>query len=156
MGAKTPHRSGLAWSAFSRPARAGSGCQFVGTSGTGIIVANTDGLRTATNIALQLTGISGGTIDGLPATSDELMADLLARGTYDDAYPLDPGRALRFSRERYCAVFAAFPASASNPVSPSRTVPCSAPRREATTGMPWLIAQPALRQALEFIAVPLN
>ena len=30
-------------------------------------------------------------LDALPATSDELMADLLARGSYDDTHPLDPG-----------------------------------------------------------------
>ena len=29
---------------------------------------------------------------GCPTTSDELMADLLARGSYDDHHPLDPGR----------------------------------------------------------------
>src|SRR6202040_3889713 len=34
-------------------------------------------------------------IDILPETSDELMQDLLGRGTYDNNYPLDPARAIR-------------------------------------------------------------
>jgi cobaltochelatase CobN len=40
-------------------------------------------------------------IAALPAHSDALMADLLARGTYDDTHPLDPAAAQRFSRTRY-------------------------------------------------------
>ena len=48
----------------------------------------------------------GYAIDGLPATSDELMFELLARGSYDDAHPLDPAQARRFSRPRYAAEFA--------------------------------------------------
>ncbi len=52
------------------------------------------------------------TIDGLPETSDELMQRLLARGTYDDRYPLDPMQAERFSRSAYHKIFSAFPDSA--------------------------------------------
>ena len=49
-------------------------------------------------------------IDALPDTSDELMQDLLRHGTYDDKYPLDPARALRFSRAAYRKIYAEFPA----------------------------------------------
>lgn len=45
----------------------------------------------------------------LPETSDELMQTLLDRGTYDDRYPLDPARAMRFSRSAYRAIFSSFP-----------------------------------------------
>jgi cobaltochelatase CobN len=50
-------------------------------------------------------------VEGLPPTSDELMADLLARGAYDEEHPLNPAAALRFSRQQYRAAFAALPAS---------------------------------------------
>ncbi len=46
----------------------------------------------------------------LPETSDELMQDLLGRGTYDSNYPLDPARAMRFSRAAYRKIYSAFPA----------------------------------------------
>ncbi|MBW4039798.1 MAG: cobaltochelatase subunit CobN [Acidobacteria bacterium] len=49
------------------------------------------------------------TIATLPETSDELMQHLLGRGTYDNNYPLDPARALRFSRSAYRNLYAAFP-----------------------------------------------
>jgi cobaltochelatase CobN len=51
-------------------------------------------------------------IEGLPESSDELMQQLLARGTYDDRYPLDPRQAERFSRSAYRSIFSAFPESA--------------------------------------------
>jgi len=50
------------------------------------------------------------TIAALPETSDELMKDLLGRGTYDNNYPLDPARAMRFSRANYRKFFSEFPA----------------------------------------------
>ncbi len=53
----------------------------------------------------------GYTIDDLPATSDDLMSDLLARGTYDDEHPLNPSAAQRFTRTRYRAAFATLPAA---------------------------------------------
>jgi cobaltochelatase CobN len=49
-------------------------------------------------------------IDILPETSDVLMQDLLGRGTYDNNYPLDPARAMRFSRATYCKIYSGFPA----------------------------------------------
>jgi cobaltochelatase CobN len=51
-------------------------------------------------------------IEGLPESSDELMQQLLGRGTYDDRYPLDPRQAERFSRSAYRSIFSAFPESA--------------------------------------------
>jgi cobaltochelatase CobN len=48
-------------------------------------------------------------IGALPETSDELMQTLLARGSYDDGYPLDPAHAERFSRSSYHRLFFAFP-----------------------------------------------
>ncbi len=49
-------------------------------------------------------------IDALPETSDELMRDLLGRGTYDNNHPLDPARAMRFSRAAYRKIHEQFPA----------------------------------------------
>jgi cobaltochelatase CobN len=51
-------------------------------------------------------------IEGLPETSDELMQQLLARGTYDDRYPLDPSQAEKFARSEYRKIFSAFPENA--------------------------------------------
>ena len=51
-------------------------------------------------------------IEGVPDSSDELMQRLLARGTYDDRYPLDPLQAELFSRSAYRRIFSAFPESA--------------------------------------------
>jgi cobaltochelatase CobN len=48
-------------------------------------------------------------ISTLPETSDELMQDLLSRGTYDDLHPLDPAQAKRFSRSAYRRIFTGFP-----------------------------------------------
>jgi cobaltochelatase CobN len=50
------------------------------------------------------------TIASLPETADQLMRDLLDRGTYDTNYPLDPARAMRFSRASYQKIFSEFPA----------------------------------------------
>jgi cobaltochelatase CobN len=50
------------------------------------------------------------TIPQLPATSDELMQDLLSRGTYDSNYPLEPARAQRFARAAYRRIYSDFPA----------------------------------------------
>ncbi len=48
-------------------------------------------------------------ISSLPETPDELMKDLLQRGTYDPLHPLDPTRAQRFPRATYCDLFSGFP-----------------------------------------------
>jgi len=51
-------------------------------------------------------------IDALPESSDALLHSLLERGTYDENYPLDPARALRFARAGYRRIFDGFPARA--------------------------------------------
>jgi cobaltochelatase CobN len=48
----------------------------------------------------------------LPATSDALMDDLLAHGTYDETHPLHDGIAQRFSRARYREWFTQLPPAA--------------------------------------------
>ena len=45
----------------------------------------------------------------LPESGDDLIHDLLSRGTYDDAYPLDASRAHRYSRAVYRERFERFP-----------------------------------------------
>ena len=72
------------------------------------------GLDSPASLLTTLHALKGRhyTIDGLPETSDELMQRLLARGTYDDRYPLDPMQAERFSRSAYHKIFSAFPDSA--------------------------------------------
>ncbi len=54
----------------------------------------------------------GYAIDSLPATSDELMFELLGRGSYDDLHPLDPAQARRLPRRLYAAEFARLPVAA--------------------------------------------
>jgi cobaltochelatase CobN len=72
------------------------------------------GLDSPASLLTTLHALKGRryTIDGLPETSGELMQRLLARGTYDDRYPLDPMQAKRFSRSAYHKIFSAFPESA--------------------------------------------
>jgi cobaltochelatase CobN len=72
------------------------------------------GLDSPASLLTTLHALKGRryTLDGLPETSDELMQRLLARGTYDDRYPLDPMQAERFSRSAYRKIFSAFPDSA--------------------------------------------
>lgn len=76
-------------------------------------VGNAVGLDAPASLLSLLRAMrrDGYDVDGLPETSDELMADLLARGSYDDTHPLDPAGAERFTRVRYRAVFADLPAA---------------------------------------------
>ena len=48
----------------------------------------------------------------LPESGEILMHDLLARGTYDDAHPLDADRVERFARDVYFHAFEKFPDAA--------------------------------------------
>lgn len=75
-------------------------------------VGNAVGLDAPASLLALLRALrrDGYSIDGLPATSDELMDDLLARGSYDDEHPLDPARAQRFGRRHYRAQFSELPA----------------------------------------------
>ena len=72
------------------------------------------GLDSAASLLITLRAMRGRryTIDSVPETSDELMQHLLARGTYDERYPLDPACAERFSRAAYRKHFSTFPESA--------------------------------------------
>jgi cobaltochelatase CobN len=72
------------------------------------------GLDSPASLLTTLHALKGRryTIGELPETSGELMQRLLARGTYDERYPLDPAQAKRFSRSAYHKIFSAFPESA--------------------------------------------
>lgn len=69
------------------------------------------GLDSPASLLTTLQAMKGRryTIGTLPENSDELMQLLLARGSYDERYPLDPAQAERFSRAAYKKVFSAFP-----------------------------------------------
>jgi cobaltochelatase CobN len=77
-------------------------------------VGNAVGLDAPASLLSLLRAMrrDGYRIERLPATSDELMTELLARGTYDDQHPLDPAQAQRMSRSRYKIDFARLPAAA--------------------------------------------
>ncbi|HEX3703617.1 MAG TPA: cobaltochelatase subunit CobN [Vicinamibacterales bacterium] len=77
-------------------------------------VGNAVGLDAPASLLTLLRAMrrDGYAVEGLPSTSDELMADLLARGSYDDRHPLDPGQAHRFSRSQYLVEFDRLPAAA--------------------------------------------
>jgi cobaltochelatase CobN len=72
------------------------------------------GLDSPASLLTTLHALKGRrySIHELPETSDELMQRLLARGTYDERYPLNPAQAERFSRSAYHRIFSAFPESA--------------------------------------------
>ncbi|NOT27935.1 MAG: cobalt chelatase [Acidobacteria bacterium] len=76
-------------------------------------VGNAVGLDAPASLLSLLRAMrrDGYAITGLPASSDELMTDLLSRGSYDHQYPLDPGRALRFDRLHYQQQFNQLPAT---------------------------------------------
>jgi cobaltochelatase CobN len=74
-------------------------------------VGNAVGLDAPASLLTLLRAMrrDGYAVDGVPPSSDALMFDLLARGSYDDQHPLDPARAHRFSRRRYATAFAQIP-----------------------------------------------
>jgi cobaltochelatase CobN len=74
-------------------------------------IGNAVGLDAPASLLTLLRAMrrDGYAIDGIPATGDELMFDLLERGSYDEQHPLDPARAHRFSRRSYAAEFARIP-----------------------------------------------
>jgi cobaltochelatase CobN len=76
-------------------------------------VGNAVGLDAPASLLTLLRAMrrDGYSVERLPDSSDALMADLLARGSYDDDHPLDPGAGMRFSRLRYRLAFAALPAA---------------------------------------------
>jgi cobaltochelatase CobN len=70
-------------------------------------VGNAVGLDAPASLLSLLRAMrrDGYTIDSLPESSDDLMAELLERGSYDESHPLNPDRALRFGRSAYRAAF---------------------------------------------------
>jgi len=66
-------------------------------------VGNAVGLDAPASLLNLLRAMKGRgyRLPDLPAHSDTLMHDLLSRGTYDDAHPLDPARAYRYGRAEY-------------------------------------------------------
>lgn len=75
-------------------------------------IGNAVGLDAPASLLALLRAMrrDGYNVEGLPASGDELMADVLARGSYDEEHPLDPRQAQRFNRRHYLAQFQAFPA----------------------------------------------
>jgi cobaltochelatase CobN len=67
------------------------------------------GLDTPASLLKWLVDLreAGYEVGALPASPDALMAQLLARGCYDEKHPLDPTSAWRLPRTRYAAWFGA-------------------------------------------------
>ncbi len=74
-------------------------------------VGNAVGLDAPASLLTLLRAMrrDGYVVEGVPPTSDALMFELLARGSYDEQHPLDPSQAHRFSRRRYATAFAQIP-----------------------------------------------
>ena len=66
-------------------------------------VGNAVGLDAPASLLNLLRAMKGRgySLPGLPTHSDTLIHDLLARGSYDDAHPLDPAQARRYRRSDY-------------------------------------------------------
>jgi cobaltochelatase CobN len=74
-------------------------------------VGNAVGLDSPASLLNLLRAMKGRrySIGELPESPDDLIHDLLSRGTYDDAHPLDGSRAHRYSRTLYRQRFERFP-----------------------------------------------
>ncbi|WP_433969660.1 cobaltochelatase subunit CobN [Tunturiibacter gelidiferens] len=74
-------------------------------------VGNAVGLDSPASLLNLLRAMKGRrySIGDLPESADDLIHDLLSRGTYDDVYPLDGARAHRYSRAVYRRRFERFP-----------------------------------------------
>ena len=74
-------------------------------------VGNAVGLDAPASLLNLLRAMKGRgySLPELPARSDTLIHDLLARGSYDDAHPLDPARAKRYRRSDYLRWYAGLP-----------------------------------------------
>ncbi len=83
------------------------------SSSKAAMVGNAVGLDAPASLLhlLQAMRARGYLVEGVPETSEEIMTSLLARGSYDDAHPLDFSSALRFPRPRYRAEFERLPES---------------------------------------------
>jgi cobaltochelatase CobN len=74
-------------------------------------IGNAVGLDSPASLLRLLRAMKGRrySIDELPDTADGFMHDLISRGTYDDAHPLDGERAMRYSRTAYYQRYTSFP-----------------------------------------------
>ncbi|WP_254061376.1 cobaltochelatase subunit CobN [Granulicella sp. L60] len=74
-------------------------------------VGNAVGLDSPASLLNLLRAMKGRrySIGALPESADDLIHDLISRGTYDDAHPLDASRAHRYSRAVYRQRFDGFP-----------------------------------------------
>ena len=74
-------------------------------------VGNAVGLDAPASLLNLLRAMRGRgySLPELPAQSDTLIHDLLSRGSYDDAHPLDPARAHRYRRAEYLKWYAGLP-----------------------------------------------
>ncbi len=74
-------------------------------------VGNAVGLDAPASLLSLLRAMRGRgyTLPELPLHSDALIHDLLSRGSYDDAHPLDPARARTYRRSDYLKWYAGMP-----------------------------------------------
>ncbi|WP_158943885.1 cobaltochelatase subunit CobN [Granulicella sp. S190] len=74
-------------------------------------VGNAVGLDSPASLLNLLRAMKGRrySIGALPESADDLIHELLSRGTYDEAHPLDEERAHRYSRAVYRGRFERFP-----------------------------------------------
>ena len=77
-------------------------------------VGNAVGLDSPASLLNLLRAMKGRGyhISSLPESSESLMQELIDRGTYDDAHPLDPERVEHFARAVYFSRFERFPEAA--------------------------------------------
>ncbi|MGA3190422.1 MAG: cobaltochelatase subunit CobN [Bryobacteraceae bacterium] len=85
----------------------------------------------------------GYAVENLPLNGDALIHELLARGSYDDNYPLDPAQAYRFSIARYREWFDSFPENVKKRLARSWQEPGRDPKE------PWNDASDFLFAGLE-------
>jgi cobaltochelatase CobN len=87
---------------------------FTNSSSKASQVGNAVGLDAPASLLrlLQAMQARGYAFAEAPETSEGLMADLLARGSYDDLHPLDESQAQRYTRARYKPEFERLPESA--------------------------------------------
>ena len=105
--------SRLASSSFGRKGNAGKRVAFVLTnsSAKAAQVGNAVGLDAPASLLnlLRAMRARGYEVGSLPTDGDAIIHELLSRGSYDDNYPLDPGRAHKLPLDRYREWFDSFP-----------------------------------------------
>ena len=101
--------------------------------------------------AMRGRGYETGT---LPADGDALMNELLARGSYDENYPLNPSLAHRLSIERYREWFDAFPENARKRLTRSWQEPGRDPKEPWREGDDFLFAALEMENAMVALQPP--